>query len=367
MTSHCEQAGGRRFVIFQQLRDMCAIGVLALGLLAACGEDASPGPMAPGGVAAVQNPPAAVGLPTGGDTLGPPTAPPPVPPAVGDGNGMPATGDGQPPVAPPPPPTPVDPGVPPTPTPGGDGDGDGTTPPEAGDGAVDPATLEPFSFFVTSLDGMRELSDSRDGFGGDLGGLEGADSICQRLADRVGFGAKTWRAFLSVTDGGDGNPVHAADRVGDGPWYDRNGRLVAEDLQGLLNERPDGDAQTINDLPDEHGTALTELGDSHDIITGSNEQGRLAHTELERTCNDWTSTTVNPQVGGGGFGLPGFLSGVQLGHSWPSDRSGRHWITVHTASSCGAGVNLEQNGPGDGSSIGAGGGWGAIYCFALEP
>ncbi|MDD9970396.1 MAG: hypothetical protein OXR73_29430 [Myxococcales bacterium] len=250
-----------------------------------------------------------------------------------------------------------------------------------------PESLERFSFFVTSLEIMRELSGSADGFGGDLGGIEGADRICQEAAARVGFGDKTWRAFLSVTDGGDGNPIHAIDRIGEGPWYDRNGRLVSEDKAGLLaGDRPAGDAQTINDLPNEFGEGLKMMGDTHDILTGSNAMGMLDSPEPENTCNNWTSTTVMPI--GGGFGLPdgfdfedlfaGFGSrdggvgfggrpgGLRVGHSWPAI-SGQNWIASHSETSCAAGVNLVQNGPGDGSSVGAGGGWGAFYCFALTP
>ena len=86
-----------------------------------------------------------------------------------------------------------------------------------------------FSFFVTSW-----LSGSAAGFGGDLrfgkaDGLSGGDEICRVIAESSlpGSGAKGWRAFLSVTKGADGKPVHAIDRVGEGPWYDRRGRLVA--------------------------------------------------------------------------------------------------------------------------------------------
>ena len=57
---------------------------------------------------------------------------------------------------------------------------------------------------------------------------------------------------------------------------------------------------------------------------------------------------------------------MRLGHSWPA-QSGQHWIRAHTARGCSPGVNLVQNGPGTGTSVGAGGGWGGIYCFALEP
>lgn len=50
---------------------------------------------------------------------------------------------------------------------------------------------EKFSFFVTSLQSLRELSGSRTGFGGDLrfgetgegAGLRGADKICAAIAE----------------------------------------------------------------------------------------------------------------------------------------------------------------------------------------
>ncbi len=202
---------------------------------------------------------------------------------------------------------------------------------------------------------MRELSGSQDGFGGDLGGLAGADSICQQAATAVGFGAKTWRAFLSVTDGGDGSPVHAIDRVGEGPWYDRNGRLIANNRAGLLNERPAGDPQAVEDLPDEFGQSLKAMGDTHDVLTGSNAQGMLENTNPVSTCQNWTSA-----VG------PGSASAVRCGHSWPAG-SGANWIRAHQVRGCAPGVNLEQTGPGEGDTVGAGGGWGGIYCFALTP
>jgi len=212
-----------------------------------------------------------------------------------------------------------------------------------------------FSFFVTSLATMRLQSGSQDGFGGNLGGLAGADTICQTAADNVGFGDKTWRAFLSVTSGPGGTPVHAIDRIGDGPWYDRNGRLVAMNPAGLLMARPAGDAQSVNDLPDETGQPGTAMGDTHDIMTASNAQGQLASDNLTGTCMDWTSSSDSCCT-----------ETVQLGHSWPS-MSGQGWIAAHRMRGCAPGVNLIQNGPGNGNCVGCGGGWGGIYCFALEP
>ncbi|HEY0714899.1 MAG TPA: hypothetical protein VGF45_19620 [Polyangia bacterium] len=254
---------------------------------------------------------------------------------------------------------------------GGGGTGGGAGRPDGGAAETGgrPDTMAPsgdaagtdpkFSFFVTSLDGMRRLSKSQNGFGGDLRfgettGLAGADKICQTLATDVGAGNKTWRAFLSVVRGPDGMPVHAADRIGNGPWYDRRGRLIAMNKAGLIgsSNRPMGEAAAVNDLPDETGQGTRRLGDTHDTITGSNRMGQLRFPgNLGSTCQDWTSTMGTGQIG--------------FGHSWPAG-SGMHWIEVHTGRSCAAGVNLVQNGGGDGSSIGAGGGWGAIYCFALS-
>jgi hypothetical protein len=217
-----------------------------------------------------------------------------------------------------------------------------------------------FSFFYTSLDAMKRLSGSPNGFGGNLtfgttSGLEGADKICQTIATGEGFGSKTWKAFLSVVQGPEGTPVHAIDRIGEGPWYDRNGRLIAMNKAGLLaGNRPMGDAQAVSDLADEKGRGrpTSQPNDTHDVITGTNRQGRVAGMNRNNTCQDWTSTT------GGGS--------IQLGHSWPAS-SGQSWVTVHTTRSCAAGVNLVQNGPGPGTHIGSGGGWGGIYCFALTP
>ena len=44
----------------------------------------------------------------------------------------------------------------------------------------------PMTFFITS---------NGSGEGADLGGLAGADAICQRLATDVGAGDDTWRAL----------------------------------------------------------------------------------------------------------------------------------------------------------------------------
>jgi|JI10StandDraft_1071094.scaffolds.fasta_scaffold12432_7 hypothetical protein len=228
-----------------------------------------------------------------------------------------------------------------------------------GPGAIDAgpdAAGARFSFFVTSLATMRLQAGSQDGFGGNLGGLAGADAICQRAAADQGFGDRTWRAFLSVARGPGGGPVHAIDRIGAGPWYDRLGRLIALDRAGLLQQRPAGDPVAVSDMADETGAGTRSFGDTHDIMTGSNQQGMLDGVDATATCGDWTSA-----VG------PGSENKVRAGHSWPA-MSGMHWIMAHRLPGCAPGVRLTITPPGEqGNTVGGQGGWGGIYCFALTP
>lgn len=232
---------------------------------------------------------------------------------------------------------------------------------------------ERFSFFVTSMEAMLELSESDQGFGGDLRfgeatGLAGADKICATIADRSlpGASGKQWRAFLSAAAGGpSAGPVHAKDRIGSGPWYDRMGRLVAMNLSGLLQTRPSGaDALIANDLPNEHGEPNHQGVDNHDTVTASNESGEYDGGD---TCEDWTNAPPL-EVGDGGMPMfgGGEHNGPGVGHSWPAN-SGQSWMAAHRSGGCAAGVNLVQNGGGSGNGIGAGGGYGGFYCFALMP
>ena len=247
-------------------------------------------------------------------------------------------------------------------------------------------TAEKFSFFVTSLKALRELSGKSDGFGGDLrfgetgdgAGLRGADKICTTIAEKSMPGnGKTWRAFLSATRGQDGAPVNAIERIGTGPWYDRTGRLVAKSTTDLSSERPTGaDSQIVNDLPNEDGVPnhAPDAGggevDNHDVLTGTNDQGKLFNTDAGFTCNDWTSSVGNagtphcghswPRAGRGGNGGPG---GNMMG-------SGNNWMSALNEAGCAAGAFVVENGPPGANgtlSVGDGGGYGGIYCLALTP
>ena len=59
-------------------------------------------------------------------------------------------------------------------------------------------------FFITSV-GM--------GQGANLGGLEGADDHCTKLAEAAGSTGRTWRAYLS-TQVEEGRGISARDRIG---------------------------------------------------------------------------------------------------------------------------------------------------------
>jgi hypothetical protein len=218
---------------------------------------------------------------------------------------------------------------------------------------------------------MRRLSKSQNGFGGDLrygeaDGLAGADKICTEIAETsmMGAGAKGWRAFLSAAMGPGGQPVHAIDRIGEGPWYDRRQRLVAMTKADLLFPRPRGADQAIaNDLPNEDGIGnhrpdpTMPAVDNHHILTGSDAMGRLyGMGGANTTCSSWTSSArtigIRPRIG----------------FSWPA--GGRvNWISGQDEGGCGAGVNIGSSGGSDPSNpiVGSGGGYGGIYCFALKP
>jgi hypothetical protein len=238
--------------------------------------------------------------------------------------------------------------------------------------------LDRFSFFVTSLEALQRLSGSQLGFGGDFRygeatGLDGADKICTEIAEdsMPGAAQKGWRAFLSATTGGtNGGPVNAIERVGQGPWYDRLGRLVAMTTADLASTRPVGaDAAIVNDLSNEYGVPNHAPDgvavDNHHVLTGSSETGMLAENNPRITCQDWTSAVGSagqPRVGmswprGGGMGFP---------------MGGNHWISDHNEAGC-APVDFDEiafsmgGAPAGADGVGSGGGYGGFYCFALMP
>jgi hypothetical protein len=196
------------------------------------------------------------------------------------------------------------------------------------------------SFFVTST--------THDG---NLGGLAGADAICDTLATAVGAGSRTWRAYLSAM--GDGTPVNARDRIGTGPWYNADGVMLAADLTALY--ALSGDAEIF--ITERGGTINGQWNSSngmngappneHDIMSGSDAMGMLLVGAMNSTCNDWTdgAMTPGPQVGHTDGMGPGMDTSMINYTSWGGG---------HPAAGCST------------ADLAARGGAGRFYCFAAD-
>ena len=188
-----------------------------------------------------------------------------------------------------------------------------------------PQVSPAMSFFVTS---------TGRGFGGNLGGLAGADGICHQRAETVGRGHRLWRAYLSAPSSGDTPAVHARDRIGRGPWINAQGIQIASSLEELHSE-------TVNLTRD---TALTEAGAQvaptrHDILTGSNADGTLI-TKGDATCHGWTSLSEGRAMVGH--------------HNRTGGGQGDSWNAAHFSRGCSQ------------AALRASLGDGLLYCFAAD-
>jgi hypothetical protein len=189
------------------------------------------------------------------------------------------------------------------------------------------------SFFITS---------AGPGDGASLGGLLGADRHCSILAAQAGGSPdKIWRAYLSTAPTGQMPSIHARDRIGTGPWYNAKGVMVAENVDDLHSDN--NELGKENSLT-EKGQMVNGRGDTpnmHDILTGSDPQGRAVEGQDDTTCNSWTSS-------GEGSAM--------VGHH---DRQGgganpMSWNSAHASKGCSQ-ANLQGTG-----------GNGFFYCFATN-
>ena len=136
------------------------------------------------------------------------------------------------------------------------------------------------TFFITS---------AGPGKGADLGGLDGADRDCQALAQAVGAGDRTWRAYLSTQAVGGAQAVNARDRIGRGPWQNAKGVVIAKDVDELHGTNNLTKQTALN----EKGEVVNGRGDTpnrHDILTGSMPDGRSFPADEDRTCGNWTKS-----------------------------------------------------------------------------
>ena len=200
-------------------------------------------------------------------------------------------------------------------------------------------TSGPMSFFVSS---------TGSGKGADLGGLAGADALCQKLATSAGAGGKTWRAYLSApgtfpSPGNAGTPsVNARDRIGAGPWFNAKGELIARDVAHLHN----GNNLSKETALDERGKVVNGRGDNpneHDILTGSRADGTAFAPQTDTTCKAWTSSSE-------GSAIVGHHDRIgPLPENWA-----KSWNFSHQSAGCSQEALVRT------------GGAGRLYCFAAN-
>jgi hypothetical protein len=178
-------------------------------------------------------------------------------------------------------------------------------------------------FFITSATGGT----------GNLGGLAGADKTCQQLAKATGAANRTWRAYLSTSGP---NAVNARDRIGNGPWYNVKGQLIAQNVAELHSDKANINNETALD---EQGRPINAQGapNRHDILTGSTPDGR----STDMTCNNWTSDST-------GTAMLGHHDRLAFG------KPGSPWNSAHPSKGCSA-----ENFRGTGGA-------GLLYCFAAD-
>ena len=195
----------------------------------------------------------------------------------------------------------------------------------------------PMTFFITSVG---------KGDGANLGGLAGADTHCQTLADATGVrlpAGRTWKAYLSAV-GPDGKPINARDRIGVGPWHNAKGAMIAATVADLHGDivRDRNQINKVNALT-EKGLPVNGVGDTpntHDIITGSDSFGRAVGGTFDTSCANYTSNAAT--------------GSAMLGHSDRTGGGNSSWNAAHASRGCGQ------------ANLVATGGAGLFYCFAAN-
>lgn len=184
------------------------------------------------------------------------------------------------------------------------------------------------TFFITS---------AGSGKGGDLGGLAGADQLCELRAQSAGAGGKNWKAYLSTQGAG---AVNARDQIGRGPWQNAKGVVIAKNVEELHGENKINRDTALS----EKGERINARGDKpnmHDILTGSQADGRAFAGDEDRTCRNWTSS-------GEGAAMVGHHDRMGL----RDDESSRSWNASHASRGCSQ------------EALRSSGGNGLFYCFA---
>jgi cytochrome c556 len=193
----------------------------------------------------------------------------------------------------------------------------------------------PMTFFITSVG---------KGNGADLGGLAGADAHCAALAKAAGSTIANWRAYLSTTKPGGDEGDNARDRIGKGPWHNAKGVLVAKNVEDLHSDGVNINKQTALTEKGEVVTGSGETPNMHDILTGSDPDGRYSTAGGDTTCGNWTKSAE-------GSAIVGHHDRIGLKKS---TRHMRSWNSSHGSRGCSQDM------------LKGSGGAGLFYCFAAN-
>jgi len=141
--------------------------------------------------------------------------------------------------------------------------------------------------------------------------------------------------------------INARDRIGGGPWQNFKSEVVAQNVEDLHS---DNNKLGMQVSLTERGTIIPGVGytpNRHDVLTGSQMDGRAFPAGEDRTCRNWTSSTQGTAM---------------VGHSdrkgLRDDAASRSWNSSHPS-----------RGPDGGCSqadLRSTGGDGLFYCFAAQ-
>ena len=204
------------------------------------------------------------------------------------------------------------------------------------------------------------------------------DAHCRAVATTVGAGDGVWHAYLSTQARQGQTAVNARDRIGTGPWYNFDGVTIARDVAHLHGDTLEL-AQLGNNLTKQSG--LTEKGqivpglndyphprdgdwdyvrttpysNRHEILTGSQPDGRAYPADLDFTCDSWTSN-ADPEPGTAQIPLEALPNKPNAQIGFPDRNGGGNgsWNSSHGTRGCSQRSLVRTHGVGK------------FYCFAVD-
>jgi hypothetical protein len=146
---------------------------------------------------------------------------------------------------------------------------------------------------------------------------------------------------LSTNAAAQGGVVNARDRIGNGPWQNSKGTVIATSVADLHS---DNNKLGRDNSLTERGNVISGVGSTpnwHDALTGSDMEGKAWPGNMNLTCNNWSSDNFGKAMLGHVDRLGGADTVFQ--HSW---------VAAHQSRDCTP------------DGLRATGGNGLLYCFA---